>query len=227
MREGGRAGAALVPLEELRESFADDEIDYFFELAFGTGSGRVILRKWTRDLRLGLTGEPTAADRQMVDRIAAELDGQLDGLRVRRVDRQPNVELYYGPPASFAQHEPNYRRGNRSFFWCWWNRSGEIERARILLPSIGVDQQTRDHLLARNLLRALGPMARSRRRSGGLFARAEDPRVLAPGELDRKVLAIHYHPDMPTGLTRERLRLLIGLAPAATPAAPPGGGSQR
>lgn len=77
------------------------ELSVFNDLVFG-GNAMRLLRKWDGPIRIQLSGDPTSADRAIVDTVAAELSSRLRTTPVSIVEFGGNVQISFTPDAQFA-----------------------------------------------------------------------------------------------------------------------------
>lgn len=180
-----------------RALYADDEIDYFVEVALGSefGGGSAAVRRWERDVRIAVRGAPTEADRQTLEAVVADANALVGPVRLVLVDESPTVTVHFLPPDEFAAVEPNYVPGNLGFFWTWWSGGCEITRARILISTEDVTQAERSHLIREELTQSLGLMRDSDRYPESVFyAPWTDVTEYAP--IDRVLVEMLYRPEI-------------------------------
>lgn len=182
--------------------YSPDDIEYFLEVAMGTEFGRAgqRIRKWESDVKIRVNGTPTAEDRRTLNAVVRELDELIEGIRVEIVSSNPNVEFYFVPESEFRQYEPNYVPVNMGFAWVGWNNN-VINRARILVTTVGVTQEERSHLIREELTQSLGLMRDSYRYRDSIFYQGWT-RTTAYTEIDRQLVRLLYEPDMRPGMSR-------------------------
>jgi hypothetical protein len=194
-------------IEPPRQTYSDEQIDYFLEIALGSefGSGSAVIKKWEQDVRIRVHGNPTAEDRNTLEDVVAELNDLVSpsGIRLVITDRNPNVDIHFAPESQFSRIEPNYRPRNMGFFWTWW-RSYALNRARILISTTGIDQTERSHLIREELTQALGLMQDSRLYSDSIFFQGWT-RTTSYSDIDRAVIAMLYRPEIQPGMTRSQV----------------------
>ncbi|RMH97222.1 MAG: DUF2927 domain-containing protein [Calditrichaeota bacterium] len=191
-------------------------LDYFLEIAFGSeyGLGDYTIKKWKKDVRIGLIGDPTEADRRTVEKVVATLNDLLNPiLQVKIVDnREANLHVYFIPQAEFYKYEPPGLVFNRGFFWAWWNGIGEIHRARVVVASDGLTQRQRSHLIWEELTQALGLMNDSLKYPDSIFYQ-EYSETLGYSSLDRAVIRLLYDPRILPGMRQFEVRDRLAGAP--------------
>lgn len=195
------------------EPIGETEIDYLMTIAFGVeyGTSEARIRKWAEDVRIEVSGIPTAQDEKTLDAVIDELNALQDQVALQLVDDKPNVRIIFAPEAEFSSLEPNYKPTNYGFFWVNWKDNGEIYKARILVATDHVTQQERSHLIREELTQSLGLMRDSIKYPDSIFyARRTD--VTEYSDLDRAVIKLLYRPDIEPNMSQiEVQEILDGL----------------
>ena len=155
---GGQASRVAPEIQIPRTEYSPESLDYLNEIGFGVeyGEADLALHKWTEDVRINVHGTPTRADLEALGQVVAELNGLLSDVRLQVTDGDGNLEIYFLPESQFAAVEPGYLPVNLGFFRVWWDNTGAIHRARILIASQGITQQERSHLIREELTQSLG-----------------------------------------------------------------------
>ena len=177
--------------------YTPEEVDYFVEVALGSefGGGGGVVRRWERDVRVAVAGEPTAADRQTLEAVVADANALVGSISLVLTEESPTVTVHFLPPDDFAGVEPNYVPGNLGFFWTWWTGQCEVYRARVLIATEGLTQAERSHLIREELTQSLGLMRDSDRYPESVFyAPWTDVTEYAP--IDRAVIEMLYRPEV-------------------------------
>jgi hypothetical protein len=188
-----------------------NEIEYLLEVALGSeyGVGDYAVRKWTTDLEIELIGHPTAQDLQTVNEVIADLN-ELIGtqIRVRIVPANGNVQMYFIPEAEFYRYEPPGIVYYGGFFWNWWNFTGEIYRARVVIAADRVSQKHRSHLIREELTQILGLMNDSMRHKDSIFYQQHSlTDKFSP--IDRSLIKMLYDKEILPGMTDFEIRELF------------------
>lgn len=189
-------------------------LDYFMEVAFGNefsnNPDTNYIRKWANVMRLKVLGSPTAADLAAVDRIVAELNRLMGGqMQIARVTQDANATIYFVPEAEFTTYDPQYVPRNLGFFRVWWNQKLEIQRARILISTTGINQRERSHLIREELTQSLGLMNDADTYRDSTFYQGwTDTQEFTM--LDRDLIRMLYDGRVRAGMTRDRVRQLFG-----------------
>jgi hypothetical protein len=188
-----------------------DELEYFSEIAFGAEFGDVDPRilKWNEDVRIRIIGNFTEADWTSVESVVRDLNGLIETLNLKIVDKNQNVSMYFTPESTFAEIEPNYVPTNYGFFWTnWYDDNFELYSATILIASDYINQEERSHLIREELTQCLGLMNDSEIYSNSMFFQGWT-KTQDFSSLDKRLIRALYRPDIKSGMTRtEALTLL-------------------
>ncbi|MBE9180103.1 DUF2927 domain-containing protein [Oculatella sp. LEGE 06141] len=191
--------------------FAPEEIDYFLEVAMGAewGGASSAVRRWEDEIRVQYFGSPTPADLATLQTVIAEVNDLIGSTtRLRLVNTNPNMEIYFTPESSFRRYEPNYVPTNMGFFWTWWNQDNVLNRARILIATQGITQQERNHLIREELTQSLGLMQDSYRYADSIFYQGWTE-VTQYSTLDKTLLQMLYHPRIRAGMARSEVESIL------------------
>jgi hypothetical protein len=91
----------------------------------------------------------------------------------------------------------------------WWNQKLEIQRARILISTTGINQRERSHLIREELTQSLGLMNDADTYRDSTFYQGwTDTQEFTM--LDRDLIRMLYDARVRAGMTRDRVRQLFG-----------------
>lgn len=141
----------------LEGQYSEETIDAFLDHGFGAENNRngSVARKWKRDIRVRIYGDPDDEERQFLEsniKLLNTLTGSTRISLIKGAQEDANMQIHIIPRKQFIEVLPQYR-GNQNqptFFWCHWNRNSEIFKSTIL-----VDQHLRPELKRNRLLRLL------------------------------------------------------------------------
>lgn len=188
-------------------------LDYFRVIAgsseFGGGGGE--LHRWTNDLRIGVFGDPTPADRTALAAVVDDLNEIIDTVEIITVESDPNIEMHFAPVDDFASIEPNYVEGNMGYVYIWWGDDGSVYRGRVLISTTGLTPEERAHLIREELTQSLGLLNDSWDYPESIFYQGwTDITEYAP--IDRAVIEMLYRPEVSAGMdVGEVVAVLAGL----------------
>ncbi len=200
-------GAAATPE---RQAFSPAALDYFSEIAFGSeyGSNAPVIRRWTQDVRIAVHGDPSQADLTTLCDVTADLNRLIGTVEVSVVGSKQNVDLYFVPEKRFSEIASGVVPNNLGFFWTWWDATGSITKAQILISTTDVTQEERNHLIREELTQSLGLMRDSTRYEDSLFYQGWTETQEYSG-LDEQLIAMLYLPEVVPGMTVEEALAVI------------------
>jgi hypothetical protein len=203
-------GAVAPPISTGVPAFGYQSVAYFEEIAFGTeyGGGSEVIHRWTDDVAVAVHGDLNEEDRANLCRVLFDINALVDTIDVSIVGSGQNVNLYYAPQSDFKGIEPGYVPGNLGFFYTWWDATGSMTEAKILIATDQVTQAERNHLVREELTQILGLMKDSYAYPDSIFYQ-EWTEVQEYADIDEDVIAILYLPEIVPGMTPEEARAVI------------------
>ena len=203
-----RVNTLLNPRRSQPNRFTQAQVDYFMEIALGTewGTSNQLIRKWTQNVRIKVSGTRTSEDNATINRVIGELNELISGSGVQLTldNNNPNVEIIYAPETDFSRLEPNYVPGNLGFFRTSWN-AGVLNHAKILITSTNrVTQRERSHLLREELTQVMGLVRDSWRDQNSIFYQGWTD-VNQYTDDDRAVIQILYLSNIRPGMSRSQV----------------------
>jgi len=191
---------------------SEPEIEYFFEIAFGTeyGGSQSLLHKWENNIGIKVNGTPTSADLNTLNQVVTELNSLVNSISLRIVDQNPNIDIHFTTMDQFASIIPNYVQGNMGYFCVWWNEIGAIYYANVLIASEGLSQQERSHLIREELTQSLGIMKDSNRYKDSIFFQGwTDTINYTP--IDRTIISLLYDSQLKPNMSEDQARKVLGI----------------
>ena len=192
--------------------YSEGEIDYFVEIAVGTefSDEGEFIRRWAKDIRVRVIGDATPADLDVVNAVVSEVNGLVSAVRVAVVAEgaDADINIVFAPQSEFPDLDPLYVPGNEGFFVIGWDRSCEIQFARILIASDLDSDRRRAHLIREELTQSLGLPQDSFRYPGSIFyQRASEVTEYLP--IDRAVIEMLYRPEVDPCMNSEAVRAAL------------------
>ena len=190
--------------------YSEKEIEYFFETVMGAeyGAHDSAIHKWADNVRIGIKGHPTNKDRQTLEEVLSELNYLIDDIELYIVSSGSNIQVYFDDPSNFSSIEPNYIPGNSGFFWAWWDNSGNLYKARVLIAAEGVSQEERSHLLWEEMTQVLGIMNDSYEYADSVFYQGWTD-VYGLSDIDKAVVSMLYDPRLKSGMGIEEVSEIL------------------
>ncbi len=189
-----------------QDSYSQSELEYFYEIAFGAeyGESGNVIHKWVDDIGIKIKGRATDRDIETINEVISELNYIIDGIAIDTVVWDPDIEIYFAAVERFSSIEPNYIQGNMGFFWAWWDDSGALYRARILIATDGINQKERSHLIREELTQSLGMMNDSYEYKDSIFYQ-DWTDTGSYTDMDRAVIRILYDSRIELGMTMDEV----------------------
>ncbi len=190
----------------------NETIEYFYEIAFGSeyGSSLPLLHKWKDDVRIKVNGTPTSADLDTLHQVANELSSLLNSISLITVDQNQNIDIYFTTLDQFPLILSSYVQGNMGFFNVWWDSSGYMYTAKILIASEGLSQQERSHLIREELTQSLGLMKDSNRYEDSIFFQGWT-NTISYTSIDREIITLLYDNRLKPNMTKEQVKETLGI----------------
>ncbi|MFC1593456.1 DUF2927 domain-containing protein [Candidatus Neomarinimicrobiota bacterium] len=188
-------------------AFTKEEIEYFSEIALGAefGDEVPVIKRWTDDIRIKISGEPTEEDIQTINNIVNDLNELIAGIKIKLVNNNENLVIAFSPESKFSEIDPNYVPTNYGFFWALWHDDNfVIYDASILISSADITQQERSHLIREELTQSLGLMNDSNKYKDSIFYH-EWTDVIEFSEIDRAVIKLLYLNKIKPGMSKEQV----------------------
>jgi hypothetical protein len=175
--------------------------DYFAEVALGSeyGASSAVIRKWSQDLNIAIHGDPTPEDHQTLKDVVADLNALIGTVEVTVGGPNANVDVYFVPEDRFADVQPEYIPVNLGFFYVWWDETGGITQAEILISTTEITQEERNHLIREELTQAMGLMRDSYTYEDSMFYQAWT-RTQEYSDLDEAIIEMLYLPEVESGM---------------------------
>ncbi|MEE8340975.1 MAG: DUF2927 domain-containing protein, partial [Candidatus Neomarinimicrobiota bacterium] len=127
-------------------NYSQEAINYFIEIALGAefGDKVPVIKKWTNDIRVKVSGVPTGADLLAIINTIDDLNELTGNVNIKLVENNWNLTINFSPETDFATIEKNYVPTNYGFFWVLWDdASYVIYDARILISTEDISQEER------------------------------------------------------------------------------------
>jgi hypothetical protein len=192
-------------------NFTQEEIDYFTEIVLGAefGDEAPVIKKWIKNIRIKVSGEPTEEDLQTINNIVGDLNGLIAGIKIKLVDKNENLVIAFSPESEFSAIDPNYVPTNYGFFWALWHDDNfVIHDASILISSAEVTRQERSHLIREELTQSLGLMNDSDKYNDSIFFQ-EWTEVTDFSEIDKAVIKLLYLNTIKPGMSKEQVLKIL------------------
>ena len=185
------------------------EIDYFLEVALGPqyGESSPLIRKWDKDLRIKVNGNPTENDIKYLNQVINELNILLQNkIKINIVETNQNVDMYFVPLSEFSIC--NAVPGNYGYFTCKWRNNLIYEGNICIATDDIITQEERSHLIREMVTRALGLMNVSNKYPDSIFYK-DWSRTQQFSEIDKIVIQTLYSDLISPGMSEEDISKII------------------
>jgi len=158
--------------------------------------------RWVASPKLSLFG---ASDehKQVIADVIIEINDALKETPIRIEALEPNTEdaslkVFFAPIEEFnqisRQHGFNFESGNLGYFWVFWNREHEIQKAIVLLATDRLQGKQLTHFALEEITQALGLMNDSMLFKYSIFYEQDGDtgNVTSLSVLDRQIIRFFY-----------------------------------
>jgi hypothetical protein len=200
----------VMPVGACEVALSEADLDRLVAIALGTEYGAVVPQvvKWVDDVRVGIEGEASAANRAALGTVIDELSELIAPTRISLVTDNANVRVHFAPEPRFESILPEYEPTNMGYFWTWWSDDLAIVEADVLISTTGVTQQERNHLIREEVTQMLGLMRDVTDDPESTFY-AGWTSSEAYTESDRQLVRALYCADVETGMDETELRAAL------------------
>jgi len=205
----------IIPESELTERQLTI-IDYFKDIVLGFefGGASKITRKWNRELKIFVGGEPNAELMEELEKITMEInDLATDNFKVSIVSDsvRSNYYIFFGSGTEYAKIYPsqsNLITSNLALFWLFWNNRNQFTSGHMYVDVTKADPTAQKHLLREELTQSLGLARDSPKYLESIF-QLEWTTTTEYTSLDKDLIRLLYHPDMSIGLNEAQVDAVL------------------
>lgn len=190
--------------------YTQDDLNFFYEVALKSeyGNNSQQIKKWTKSIKLKLSGDIQAEDHTIIEDIIAELHEILpENIRIKLVSSGENANLKI-----ISKEEIKRLTGKshlRGYVTIWPQTNGIITKSQILIGSF-LNSSSRKHVIREELTQSLGLLNDSYKEPKSIFYNGMSfTSQYAP--IDIKSIALLYNPTVSPGMTKSQLQNLIQL----------------
>lgn len=191
-------------------------LEYFCEVVlateYSTGSGdATLVQKWTEELTVGIIGEPTQQDLEVLEALFAELNAMegFPGIRYAQEEEYYNVTMYFLEQEAFDDQFMDFLHGEVADgavqYW-YYLADNAIHTARIGYRT-DISQQIRNSVLIEEVINGLGLNDTILREDSILYQYGSETTELS--EVDWVILRLLYNPAVRGGMNAEECAEVI------------------
>lgn len=192
--------------------------DYFKEIAFKGEFGdnqSEHIKKWTKDIRFFVMGDPSEPLLDELDRVVNELNAMIQAPQLIQTnhEQEANYRIFFGSGSEYAEEiESNaspYIDDNYGFTWIYWNSAFEITRGSMYVDIYRTETlDEKKHLLREELTQSLGLLNDSEQYPESIFYQGwTSTTEYAP--IDREVIKLLYHEKIQPGMNRQQVEEVL------------------
>lgn len=206
-----RSTAALVAMERHSPLYMEGldsaaVMNYYAEVALSTEFGNAEygkhVRKWNEPIYYRVFGYPTERDMEVLEAFVAEVNAieGFPGMSATTDDYLMNLEIYFYGEEDFVAIM------GEDYYGCWGGVSFDfsLDDFGIYWEKIAVrsdiEQASRDSIIVEEIYNGLGLVMDTTERTDSIIYQYSDLNTEMSG-VDELLLRLHYHPDMPSGVT--------------------------
>ena len=195
------SGCNVCDEEIIKSDFAKEELEYFYEIAFGSEfrntNKNPRLLYWRTDVEVQLNGNFSDEDSLEIIRVIQELNQLIDPIEIKMVETGGNLNMHFDRITTFKSYS-GYVPGNAGYF--------RIERIAFFPKAfILIDQQKRinirKHLIREELTQVLGLKKDSWNYPESIFFQGWTD-ITEYSEIDRQLIRLMYNYNLPYGMKK-------------------------
>jgi hypothetical protein len=191
-------------IQNINSDFTKSELEYFYELTFKNEikAKSVKLKKWNKDIKIGLIGEYTKEDSLEVGKIVNELNEIINTVDIKTTTfDNSNLKMHFISYEEFDKYYKYASIGTYGFFLIKHDSSNEITSGLILINK-SLSGNDRKSTIRNEISNSLGLINDSYKYPASAFQQFENKNITYD-EIDQKVISLLYNYSLPTGLDGE------------------------
>lgn len=196
------------------DTYDKQVIEYFPQVALGFENSTIdeVTRKWGEEMKIYLYGNISTSNYEDVEKVRDEVS-QLatDGFKISIVQDsiQANLYLFLGSAEEYSQRIPFFRElveGFSSYFYLYWNADNQLNLSFCFVDNTQLNQIEQAYHIRAVITRSLGFARFPYSHYESIFQ--GDPYNGTEGyaPIDRDLIRLMYHPNMPTGIEGDTLK---------------------
>lgn len=208
------SSCANTPIQPNTQPTYDNQtIQYFTEISLGFeyGSAAKVIRKWERDIKIKVEGNPTIEDMITLFKVVNDLNRLIGGkVNIDFVNENEDYTtlVYFGDLSTFRQVNSNYVDGNLGFFSVQYNFDNELYSSIILISTDKPTQSQKNHLIREELVQSLGLFQDNYLYEYSIFqARWTETQEFS--EIDEKLIEMLYLDEIKSGMSKVEVERVL------------------
>jgi hypothetical protein len=200
----------------LLSAYEIDVIDYFKDIALGSeyGNESSITRRWSKEMKVFIGGEPSSALLTEFEKIRTEINVlATNGFKVTVVNDslQSNFYIFLGTGTKYAEifpYESDYVDSNWGLFFIYFNSQNQFYSGHMYVDIMRANPMEQKHLLREEFTQSLGLANDSHLYMESIF-QSEWTATNDYAPIDKDLVRLLYHPKMSIGLNETRVDKLL------------------
>ena len=192
---------------------ADEMMRYFNEVCldaeFVNSGDASLLQKWEYPIYYSINGDPTDADRQVLENLVQWLNTieGFPGISEAEEASQANMAIYFCDQPELIDRMGDQYYGVDGALTFWYDGQNVIYDCIICIRT-DLDQEVRNSVILEEIYNALGPAQDTDLRTESIiYSGYSIPQGLHP--IDRVILQLLYHPSLACGMTAAECEEMI------------------
>lgn len=185
-------------IQNISSDFSKSELEYFYELAFKNEitAKTIKLKKWDKNIKIGLTGEYVKEDSLEVNKIANELNEIINTVDINTTTfDDSNLKIHFASYQEFDKYHKCATMGTHGFFLIKNDFSNKITSGIILINK-SLKGNDRKSTIRNEISNSLGLINDSYKYPLSAFQQFENKNITY-AEIDKKVISLLYNYSLP------------------------------
>jgi hypothetical protein len=195
----------------LNEQYTQEELDYFYEIAFGLEHGKSnVIHKWDKpEINVSIAGNPTKNHTKELNRVMKELTN-LTSIKFKIVDKNADIKVYFINHSDFTKHTSNNKlvQNSYGYFYTWWDRKNVIYKANVFIALDKGVMGEYNHLIREEFTQSLGLMNDSNTYVNSIFYQGTGVEREYT-YTDEAIIKLLYEPKIKPGMTKSKIEKLF------------------
>jgi len=203
-------------LPEVSE-YNQDVINYFKEVALGFefGNASLVTRRWEKNMKIFVGGNPDSELLKELDRIIDEINvlSSTDFMIERVTDSiKSNYYVFFGSATDYKKIYPSQSdlvSSNLGLYSVYWKNSNEIHRGHMYVDITRASLQAQLHILREELTQSLGLGKDSDLYPESIFYQEFSTITNNFSQIDKDLIRLLYHPNLSVGLNDTQVEIVL------------------
>lgn len=196
----------------LNEKYTQEQLDYFYEIAFGLeyGNQSSVVHKWDKEeIKVSILGSPDKNHIKELKRVINELT-DLTSIEFKFVDKCADIKVYFINHDDFTKYVSNNKlvQNSYGYFYVWWNRYNVIYKANVFIAIDRGVMGEYKHLIREEFTQCLGLMNDSNTYVNSMFYQGTGVEKEYT-YTDEAIIKLLYEPSIKPGMTKSKINRIF------------------